>query len=1299
MSSSYTAEQATASAAPLTAQEIEDLQDDIAMQRILLDSLEGTSSDTPARRNELQQVMRDLQRKLNLAVRGQAAHRASATSTTPRAGSSRSPNGGNTSTNGTSKKRTFSVHNGGELGTYGSGASKSRRTTPSTDDFEWEDAADIIDLSEITGSRLIDRQKAEADRLRRLREQEKQDAEFVRSLLADDQVEFSSSYQAQNSQGNGPSAFDRIRQPVFSQSRQSSQETHGPSVPPPARTLPTHSRTTPSHAQSVQSRTMPSTYQQQPTRMPGTFDSDSDDEKTFFPNNSGRPNSQNVVDLTDSDNETSFSPIAGPSNGYRIPAANAREAALQRLQQPVPIGGFAPYSNGMTTFGTGPYGPTNSFVSGTSVYGTGRSFSTAGGAIGPPGMMGARPGSLVGGSANPFDFTHSSRSPYTMPSASGRPYNYSRAGDPLASIINRTANIDYSSGLDMFGEPLDDRIRDYIHDVVDDPRKNEEEIRELLANIRPDMDIPQEDRGDDPVALRYPLYPHQRIALKWMTGQEEDSKKAGGILADDMGLGKTISTLALIVSRQAQPLEGSKTIKAKTNLIVGPVALLRQWEREIAKKLKGSHRLSVYLNHGGRKAVYDDLRSYDVVLTSYGTIASELSRRDKYVKEIHKNGGLVDNATLNKMCPMLGPNSVWYRVIFDEAQCIKNSKTWAARAACELKTQYRWCLSGTPMMNKVDELSSLIQFLRIKPYDDPKKFRQAFGSLSATRPTSGASRASAMTRLQATLKAIMLRRTKKSLLNGKPIIELPEKHEETVHVVFNEDEDKFYHDLEQNSQVQFSKYLKNNTVGKHYTNILALLTRLRQACCHPLLHMLDFSQGGNAELSEDDMSKLAESLTPDVVKRIRETDDFECPICMETVENPSIFVPCGHDTCSECLVCLANGSSVQGIQAGNENAKASCPECRGQIDFQKVITLEVFKQVHMPETVKPEPSLADDNCAGALEDDSGSETNSDDDDSDGSSTASDDETDYDDDADAQGNLRGFVVSNDINEDMLGSDTDDKEVGSNSDLEDIAVAVKHNDNRKAHKKSKSIKEEKKTRRKRKSRNKDKGKGKAKEEKEEKVEPHMLRKLRKEAGKNREAHRRYMKYLREIWEPSAKVSKCMELIGDIQQTGEKTIIFSQWTLLLDLLETPLKHELGIGYRRYDGSMSAKQRDAAAGDFMERPDVKVILVSLKAGNAGLNLTAASQVIIMDPFWNPYIEMQAVDRAHRIGQQRDVKVHRILVQDTVEDRIVELQEKKRDLVDTALSEDASKSIGRLSTKDLGFLFGLNARDGTRAN
>ena len=98
--------------------------------------------------------------------------------------------------------------------------------------------------------------------------------------------------------------------------------------------------------------------------------------------------------------------------------------------------------------------------------------------------------------------------------------------------------------------------------------------------------------------------------------------------------------------------------------------------------------------------------------------------------------------------------------------------------------------------------------------------------------------------------------------------------------------------------------------------------------------------------------------------------------------------------------------------------------------------------------------------------------------------------------------------------------------------------------------------------------------------------------------------------------------------------------------------------------------------------------MLVSLKAGNAGLNLTAASQVIIFDPFWNPYIEEQAIDRAHRIGQRLPVQVHRILVPNTVEDRIITLQEKKRKLIEGALDEKASQNIGRLGERELAFLF-----------
>ncbi|KAI7262511.1 hypothetical protein KC335_g10220, partial [Hortaea werneckii] len=113
-------------------------------------------------------------------------------------------------------------------------------------------------------------------------------------------------------------------------------------------------------------------------------------------------------------------------------------------------------------------------------------------------------------------------------------------------------------------------------------------------------------------------------------------------------------------------------------------------------------------------------------------------------------------------------------------------------------------------------------------------------------------------------------------------------------------------------------------------------------------------------------------------------------------------------------------------------------------------------------------------------------------------------------------------------------------------------------------------------------------------------------------------------------------------------------------------------------------------AVDDFRSQQDVRIMLVSLKAGNAGLNLNMASQVIIMDPFWNPFIEEQAIDRSHRLGQTRPVQVHKLLIQNTVEDRIMEIQERKRDFVGEALDEAAGKSLSRLNVQDLAYLFGV---------
>mmetsp|Transcript_2208 Transcript_2208/g.8013 ORF Transcript_2208/g.8013 Transcript_2208/m.8013 type:complete len:349 (+) Transcript_2208:80-1126(+) len=154
-------------------------------------------------------------------------------------------------------------------------------------------------------------------------------------------------------------------------------------------------------------------------------------------------------------------------------------------------------------------------------------------------------------------------------------------------------------------------------------------------------------------------------------------------------------------------------------------------------------------------------------------------------------------------------------------------------------------------------------------------------------------------------------------------------------------------------------------------------------------------------------------------------------------------------------------------------------------------------------------------------------------------------------------------------------------------------------------------------------------------------------------------------------------------------EKSIIFSQWTSMLDLLEGPLKKE-GFQFRRLDGAMSLAARDKALMEFEEDPSVTVMLMSLKAAGLGVNLVCANHVLLLDVWWNPTVEEQAIDRCHRIGQRREVHVTRFTVKDTVEDQILKLQAEKRALAASAFGEDADgcKQRIRLTEEDLVMLF-----------
>ena len=145
--------------------------------------------------------------------------------------------------------------------------------------------------------------------------------------------------------------------------------------------------------------------------------------------------------------------------------------------------------------------------------------------------------------------------------------------------------------------------------------------------------------------------------------------------------------------------------------------------------------------------------------------------------------------------------------------------------------------------------------------------------------------------------------------------------------------------------------------------------------------------------------------------------------------------------------------------------------------------------------------------------------------------------------------------------------------------------------------------------------------------------------------------------------------MEALDDAVADGHRALVFSQWTSLFDLIE-PHLNAAGIRFVRLDGS--TVDRGSVVGEFQADGGPPVMLLSLKAGGTGLNLTAADHVFLVDPWWNPAVEDQAADRAHRIGQDKPVMVYRMVARDTVEERILELQAKKRTLADAALSEAA---------------------------
>eukprot|EP01114_Cavostelium_apophysatum_P024784 TRINITY_DN9837_c0_g1_i1.p2 TRINITY_DN9837_c0_g1~~TRINITY_DN9837_c0_g1_i1.p2 ORF type:complete len:567 (-),score=125.32 TRINITY_DN9837_c0_g1_i1:2047-3747(-) len=368
-----------------------------------------------------------------------------------------------------------------------------------------------------------------------------------------------------------------------------------------------------------------------------------------------------------------------------------------------------------------------------------------------------------------------------------------------------------------------------------------------------------------------------------MTKQEADG--IGGILGDEMGLGKTVEMMACMIANTFP--------KKQKTLIVCPVSLVFHWKKEIETKTHGVLN-DVYVYHGAnRKRSKDALAKFDVVITTFNTMASEIKFDKVRKQDIIMKG------------PLLGVK--WNRVILDEAHTIKNKSTRTARGCCELMAKKRWALSGTPIQNHLDDMYSLLKFLQVPNFQDYPYWKESVLKEIMSDPEKG------FLKLRNVLHKFVLRRTKNQMINGKPILVLPERVEETRVDEFSPEEKDIYDALWQQSKVQFDKWLRAGTLVENFSNILVLLLRLRQACDHPILAL------GADQLRKSRETALKELAAPEIPQN-NGGANLECPICMDVRQSPYV-TRCGHVFCRDCIFPDPN-------DVGSEHL---CPVCRQEI--------------------------------------------------------------------------------------------------------------------------------------------------------------------------------------------------------------------------------------------------------------------------------------------------------------------------------------------------------------------------------
>lgn len=694
-----------------------------------------------------------------------------------------------------------------------------------------------------------------------------------------------------------------------------------------------------------------------------------------------------------------------------------------------------------------------------------------------------------------------------------------------------------------------------------------------------DKDLPQVKNID-----HFYINPYSGDLSVDFPAQEQHCR--GGILADEMGLGKTIEMLSLVHSHRVEPdprvsnglssvndlarmPNSSAVVPAPyTTLVVAPTSLISQWESEALKA--GTLRVLVY--YGSDKAV--NLRELcceskyatapQVIVTSYGVVLSEFRQLAlQSALGPSANGGLF--------------SVEFFRVILDEAHVIKNRRSKSAKSCYELKAAHRWALTGTPIVNRLEDLFSLVRFLKVEPWSN-----FSFWKTFITVPFESKEYVRALNVVQSVLEPLVLRRTKSMKTpEGEPLVPLPKKTVTIEEVELSKQERDIYDCIYTRAKRTYNDNVVAGTLLQSYSTIFAQILRLRQTCCHPIMtrnkaivaeeesaavaadatnefkddmdlqELINQFTTENENASSQDTSGAMVKFTTHALRQIQTESSGECPICCEEPMIDPAVTACWHSACKKCLEDFLQHQMNKGVEA-------RCFNCRAPVDAKN--TFEVVRH----------PS-----------------------------------------------------SNSVS---FGDDTVSSTPPTNS------------------------------------------------------QPAPRISLRRIHPLSPSAH------------TSAKIHALINHLGRIP-ANTKSVVFSQFTSFLDLIGPQLSR-VGISHLRLDGSMPQKARAAVLAEFTKAesftdddivdmeddtlggsgpakisppspstPAPTVLLISLRAGGVGLNLTTASNVFVMDPWWSFAIEAQAIDRVHRMGQTRDVNVTRFVVKDSIEGRMLRVQERKMNI------------------------------------